>query len=142
MDDRITNAVARLRLQPGDEVLEIGCGHGVALSLIIPHLTRGHVLAIDRSDAMIAAARKRNADAVAAGRLELRAAAWEEFDPGARRFDAVLALRVAVLHRDPVATVARLGRWLRPGARVVIECDAPGAARPRRITWPGGSPGR
>jgi SAM-dependent methyltransferase len=53
-------------------VLELGCGHGILLSELhdtYPDLT---LVGVDRSPAMVEAARRRNAGAVASGRLLVR----------------------------------------------------------------------
>lgn len=60
-NERFTWAVTTMNIQPADNILEIGCGHGIAVSMIAPMLTTGSITAIDRSAAMIAKAVARNA---------------------------------------------------------------------------------
>jgi trans-aconitate methyltransferase len=57
--------VDALAVEPDDRLLEIGCGHGVAVTLACQKLDRGSITAIDRSPTMIEMASKRNADHVA-----------------------------------------------------------------------------
>src|SRR3954452_23123557 len=62
-------AIARLEVQRGSRVLDLGFGGGLTFT---PLWDRGAtVVAIDRAEDMVAAARARFAEAVAAGRLEL-----------------------------------------------------------------------
>jgi trans-aconitate methyltransferase len=58
--ERFVWAVDTLTLDPADRVLEVGCGHGVAVSLVCGRLTSGRITAIDRSKKMIEMAARRN----------------------------------------------------------------------------------
>ena len=51
--ERFVWAVDTLAPDPADRVLEVGCGHGVAVSLVCAQLTSGRITAIDRSTKMI-----------------------------------------------------------------------------------------
>jgi len=59
--------VSLLDLQPGDKVLEIGCGPGVAITYIIQQHPDVIVLGIDLSPEMVREAMRRNAQAVSCG---------------------------------------------------------------------------
>ena len=114
-----------MKVRANDRVLEIGCGHGVAASLVCERLTNGRYLGIDRSEKMIVAAMRRNARHVAAGRAEFHVADLEAFDPGRQRFDRILAVRVGLFHREPRRAEQIVRRWLAPGGRLTIEFDEP-----------------
>jgi protein-L-isoaspartate O-methyltransferase len=92
MSERLRSVVAQLDIGPGDRVLEIGCGHGVAATLVCERLEGGHLTAIDRSAKMIDAARRRNAAYVEAGKAEFLVATLEDLDLGDRRFDKIFAV--------------------------------------------------
>jgi ubiquinone/menaquinone biosynthesis C-methylase UbiE len=95
VSERLRSVVEQLDIRLDDRVLEIGCGHGVAATLVCQRLETGHLTAIDRSEKMIRAAARRNAPFVEAGRTEFLVADLEDFDPGERRFDKIFAVRGA-----------------------------------------------
>jgi ubiquinone/menaquinone biosynthesis C-methylase UbiE len=120
--------VEQLQVGPNDHVLEVGCGHGVAATLVCERLEGGHLTAIDRSPKMIEAARRRNAAYVEAGKAEFLVAALEDLDLGDRRFDKIFAVRVGLFHRDPERARRMAERWLAPGGTLLAVFDEP----PRR----------
>ena len=126
MSERLRAVVDALDVRPGDRVLEIGCGHGVAATLVCERLDGGRLTAVDRSPKMIAAAARRNATHVEAGRAEFLVAELEELDLGERRFDKVFAVRVGLFHRDPDRARSLVNRWLAPGGKLFEFFDPPG----------------
>jgi ubiquinone/menaquinone biosynthesis C-methylase UbiE len=126
VSERLRSIVASLGIQPNDRVLEIGCGHGVAATLVCERLDGGFLTAVDRSAKMIEAASRRNAEHVAAGRAEFLVAALEDLDLGERRFDKVFAVRVGLFHRDPERARSLVEPWLAPGREVRAFFDEPG----------------
>jgi SAM-dependent methyltransferase len=123
--DRLVWAVETLAVDPGDRILEVGCGHGVAVSLVCDRLTTGHVTAIDRSQTMIAAATKRNSDYVASGKASFEAVALEEADLGFDRFDKVFAVHVAVFWTKAAETLGSVRSALAPGGALFLFHQAP-----------------
>lgn len=144
---RLVAAVALLAPQPGERVLEIGCGAGVALELVLERIggtrdaagtpdaagtsdaagaTGPLVVGIDRSATAIARAARRNAAAVADGRLALHEAELAGFDEGAGRFDAAFAVNVNCFWTgDAAAELDVLRRLLARGGRLLLAWDAP-----------------
>jgi len=126
VSDRLRAVVEQLAIRPDDRILEIGCGHGVAATLVCERLTgNGRLTAIDRSPKMIAAAARRNAVHVDAGRAEFLVAELERLDLGERRFEAIFAVRVGLFHREPQRARELLEPWLSPGGRIVAVFDPP-----------------
>ena len=123
MSERLRQIVDRLEIRPGDRVLEIGCGHGVAATLICGRLDGGRLTAIDRSAKMIEAAKRRNAEYVEAGVAEFLVAHLEALELGDRRFDKVLAVRVGLFHREPQRAHRLVQPWLAPGGAIVDVYD-------------------
>jgi ubiquinone/menaquinone biosynthesis C-methylase UbiE len=125
MSERLRAIVDRLGIRSGDRVLEIGCGHGVAATMVCERLDEGRLTGIDRSPKMIEAATRRNAACVEAGKAEFLVRELEDLDLGDRRFDLAFAVRVGLFHRDPEQARALVEPWLVPGGRARAFYDAP-----------------
>jgi ubiquinone/menaquinone biosynthesis C-methylase UbiE len=133
-------------LDPGWEVGDLGCGTGGVAVRVARYVKR--VVAVDESEAMLAAARERAARA-AVGARPVEAVAVMEFRQGHLESlpiaDASLdvALLVLVLHyvAQPERALAETWRVLRPGGRVlVVDMEAhgrPGYAETMGHLWPG-----
>lgn len=118
--ERLVWAVETLGVRPGDQLLEVGCGHGVAVSLVCERLDGGRILAVDRSAKMIEMASRRNAAHAAAGRAAFQVAALHEAELGEQLFDTVFAIHVPVLLRDePGRELDLIRAHLAPGGRFV-----------------------
>lgn len=63
-----------LDVQPADRVLEIGSGPGLAIQELSHIAREGYVCGIDHSEVMVRQARKRNADGIRRGVVDLRLA--------------------------------------------------------------------
>jgi ubiquinone/menaquinone biosynthesis C-methylase UbiE len=126
LSERLRAVVQGLDIQPDDRVLEIGCGHGVAATLVCEQLEQGRLTAVDRSRKMVDAATVRNAAHVEAGRAEFIVASLEGLDLGERRFDKVFAVRVGLFHREPERAQRLVEPWLAPGGVVRAFYDSPG----------------
>src|SRR5215208_4465025 len=131
--ERFLWAVDTLAPDPADRVLEVGCGQGVAVSLVCERLTSGRITAIDRSKKMIEMAARRNREHVAGGRAVLKTVALEKADFGDERFDKVFAFNVAPFWHQPKEALGIVRRHLAPDGAVYLFWDArytqPGRAR-------------
>jgi cyclopropane fatty-acyl-phospholipid synthase-like methyltransferase len=97
--ERLAWAVDCLEVQPDDRLLELGCGHGVAISLVCERLDGGSIVAIDRSKKMTEAARKRNRHHIASGKATVETVALQQADFGERTFDKIFGIHFPVLLR-------------------------------------------
>lgn len=108
--------------QPGQQVLEIGCGGGgLAVELARRVMPGGSVLALDIAGPMLSAARAR---AAAAGltNLTFRQADAQTAPLPKAAFDLALSHFGIMFFADPVAAFANIRRSLRPGGRLVFVC--------------------
>lgn len=132
---RLLAIVDALPLKPGMRVLEIGCGPGAMAREMARRIGSGKVVAIDRSAKAIALARAGSEAEIAAGILEFRQCAVEDFapEPGEAPFDLAVAVRVGALDgRHPEAgqkALGALGAVVRPGRNLYIDDRPPIAVR-------------
>lgn len=107
-------AVSLLDIEPHYHVLELGCGPGIALKHAADLATEGRVVGIDHSELMVKAASKRNARAVATGRVEVIQEAADTVADRGERFDRVLAVNVVQFWDEPVETLRALRAMMTP----------------------------
>jgi protein-L-isoaspartate O-methyltransferase len=124
--DRIAWAVDVLDVGPDDRILEVGCGHGVAVSLVSERLGGGRITALDRSPKMIAAARKRNR--ACADRARFITSSLEDAELGDETYDKVFAVHVAALHK-PGRPLDVVRERLALSGRLYLLNQAPGWRR-------------
>jgi SAM-dependent methyltransferase len=106
-------ALRRVALEPGQRVLDIGCGVGAFLRLVA---TRGgEPYGIDASEALVAFARTRLPHA------ELRVGEMEDLPWDDDTFDLVTGFNSFFFANDMVAALREAGRVAKPGAPVVIQ---------------------
>ncbi|GAA4973171.1 class I SAM-dependent methyltransferase [Kineococcus glutinatus] len=109
-------AVGVVDPRPGDRVLEVGCGPGVAAELVCGRLADGRLVALDRSPVAVRRAAARAAAHVTAGRLEVRLGELAGLDDPPGSFDVAFCVDVNLFWvRDAGAELAVLRRVLRPG---------------------------
>jgi SAM-dependent methyltransferase len=121
---RLRWAVDVLDVAPNDRILEVGCGHGVAVSLVCERLGGGRITAIDRSAKMVELAVRRNR--AHAGKARFIAASLEEADLGDEIYDKVFAVHVAALH-NPGKPLETVRSRLAPGGLLYLFSQAPGS---------------
>jgi SAM-dependent methyltransferase len=106
--------VARIvAASPGPEVLDVGCGTGIAARQFQAAGCR--VLGVDVDERMAGFARR--------GGLGVEVAAFEAWDRAGRTFDAVIAAQ-SWHWVNPVAGAARAAEALRPGGRLAVFWNA------------------
>jgi SAM-dependent methyltransferase len=94
---------------PGPDVLDVGCGTGIAARQFQAAGCR--VLGVDPDARMVGLTRQSG--------IEAEVATFEAWDPAGRGFDAVIAGQ-AWHWVDPVAGAAKAAQVLRPGGRLAV----------------------
>jgi SAM-dependent methyltransferase len=122
-------AVSLLDVQRHDRVLELGFGPGLAIRELSRIAAEGYVCGIDHSELMLRWARRRNADGLRRGVVDLRLGSVDELPAFDALFDKILAVNTMVFGSEPVARLAELRRLLRPGGLIAVahQPRGPGA---------------
>ncbi|WBB67869.1 class I SAM-dependent methyltransferase [Micromonospora sp. WMMD812] len=122
-------AVETMAVAPHDRLLEIGCGGGVAVSLVAPLLTTGTIVAIDRAATMVRLATERNASHISAGRAEIRRGDFESVELPAGHFTKIFAVNVSLFWLGAAAPrIDRMRRLLAPGGVLHVFGERPASA--------------
>ena len=118
-DDFATRSL--IGLMPADwTVADLGCGTGTMLSSLAPHVK--HVIGVDASEEMLAAARARLSGV---GNVDLRRGSLESLPIETASVDAVTMMLVLHHLASPGAAIAEAARILRPGGRLLVVDMAP-----------------
>lgn len=117
-------AIAQLRLEGNETVLDLGCGTGRDAEHLLSLLPDGHVVVVDGSQQMLSELRRRLAgdlDRVTVVQADLR-------QPLVLAQEVDAALSVATLHwlPDHAAVFGTVAAVLRPGGLFIAECGGYG----------------
>jgi ubiquinone/menaquinone biosynthesis C-methylase UbiE len=129
--DRIgRRTVERMSLVPGASVLDACCGSGAsaipAAKAVGPN---GRLLGIDLAESLLRLARGK-ASQLGLTQAEFRLQDFEELDPSAEMFDAVICVFGIFFVPDMPAGVRSLWRVLRPGGQLAITTWGPRVLEP------------
>ncbi len=129
MDNLLSTVKDRLlekaNLQPGEHVLDIGCGTGATTLEIARQVGEGgSVIGADISDLLLSFAESRVTGAEG-GALQFMKADVQTHAFAEGRFDAVTSRFGVMFFNDNIAAFRNLARALRPGGRIQFACWGP-----------------
>ena len=130
-------AVSLLDVRRDDRVLELGFGPGLAIRELSRIAAEGYVCGIDHSELMLRWARRRNADGLRRGVVDLRLGSVDELPAFDEPFDKILAVNATMFWREPVARLEELRRLLRSGGLIAVahQPRGPGASDETSAAW-------
>lgn len=109
-----------LDIHDNEHVLEVGFGPGAAIQMIGKRYPSVRVTGLDHAEVMLAAARARNSDAIAAGRLSLQLGSVLQLPFADAGFDKAFAINSIYFWEPPQQGLAELHRVLKPGGRLAV----------------------
>lgn len=118
----VGNPVALADLQPGETVLDLGCGGGIDSILAAQRVgPEGRVIGLDLLDAMCGRARAAASEAGVAARCEFWTGPMEEIPLPDESVDVVISNGVINLSPRKARAMAEIFRVLRPGGRMAVS---------------------
>lgn len=127
-------ALEALAVERHSRVLEIGFGTGALVARLAAVVSGGLVAGVDLSEQMVARASRRNRQAVAAGRVDLRRGGVSALPFGDGSFDRVVAVNSFQFWPSPLSDLREVRRVLTPGGRLVLGMRQRLTAHPRSLT--------
>jgi ubiquinone/menaquinone biosynthesis C-methylase UbiE len=115
-------AIERLQLQPEDIFLEIGCGGGALLDMVLQ--TVQQACGIDHSPDMVELARQKNGKALSEGCVEIIQGDIEALPWAENHFTCAAGVEVLYFIENPRQVSEELCRVLKPGGRLVLVTGA------------------
>jgi len=113
-------AVARLDPQPGERILELGCGHGRTLRRVADRVGQGFAAGVDPSQVMLAVARGHLRREIAAGRVRVDEGDAARIPHADAEFDKAFSVNTIYFWPHLDAGLLELHRVLRPGGELLL----------------------
>jgi len=112
---------AALHPQPGEHLLEVGCGTGSVCRLVAPYVSEGGtVTGLDISPQFLAIARQISYAAAHQDRIHFETGMGAAIPHADGCFDGAWAVRLLLHVADPDSAVGELTRVVRPGGKIVL----------------------
>jgi SAM-dependent methyltransferase len=128
-------AIEVLQLQPEDAFLEVGCGGGILLDMVLQ--TVQWACAIDHSPDMVDLARQTNAHALSQRRAKIVQGDAQALPWAGSQFTCAAGVEMLCFLEDPRPALRGLKRVLKPGGRLVFVTSAqPESALLRLLSAP------
>jgi SAM-dependent methyltransferase len=128
--------LALLSIEPGQSVVELGCGSGTALSHAIERASGGRVIGLDVSATMVKMATRRNRKAVEQGLASVRLIDGTTLGLQPRSFNRAFSVHTLYFWKNPLETLRQLRESLRELGRLVLTFRPEGPEIPARFRDP------
>ena len=104
-----------LALEPGDRLLEVGFGPGIAIEAASKVITEGFIVGIDHSEVMLEQSRQRNSQAIKQGAVSLFLGTVETLPRFDQPFTKICSANVVQFWSEPVNVFKKLKAMLASG---------------------------
>jgi ubiquinone/menaquinone biosynthesis C-methylase UbiE len=113
-----------LELKQNESILELGCGAGYAMKLILEKSAVNHLVGLDLSESILRSASIRNRNAIRKGRVRLVKSDVTSLEFQNESFSKVLSIHSIYFWDNLPKTISEIHRLLKPeGTTVLTLCD-------------------
>lgn len=112
-----------LDIKPGDSVLDIGCGGGMAMKRLSGIVGDGFVAGIDHSEVMVRESIRNNKAGVRTGNISIQQGCATEIPFEDNFFDAAVAIESFYFWPEPLAGLKEVHRVLKSNGTVAIAFE-------------------
>lgn len=109
-----------MNIQQGDRILELGCGAGYAIKLILEKDLVEEIVGLDISPTIIRSARIRNKKAINEKRANLIQANFNKLPFNNENFNKVFSIQTIYFWADIATTLSEIFRVLKPEGVVIL----------------------
>ena len=109
-----------LEPKPGEQILELGCGHGRSLRRVADRIADGEAFGVDPSAVMCDVAVRHCAKAIRAGRARIERGDSETIPAPDDAFDKAFSVHTLYFWPDLDTGLRELRRVLRPGGELLL----------------------
>lgn len=115
--------LSHLTVVPDAAVLDIGCGGGATLRRLAARAPQGHITGLDYSPVSVACSAAFNAEAVAAGRMEVLQGSVEQLPFADEHFDLITTVESFYFWPQPQEDLREVYRVLKSGGTFLLIAD-------------------
>jgi ubiquinone/menaquinone biosynthesis C-methylase UbiE len=112
--------ISKLRIKPGDHILEIGFGPGYSIGHMLKNYRSIKIDGVDVSETMKEQAEKHLESDIAEGRVKLMTADAEKVELRQRSYDKILSVNNYTIWNNPRAGLENITKSLKPGGSIAI----------------------
>lgn len=115
--------LSHVSIAPHCTILDVGCGGGRTISKLAALATQGKVFGIDYSSDSVAVSQKINAQAIAAGRVEIRQAPVSQLPFPDNTFDLITAVETHFWWSNLAGDMREVFRVVKPGGTLILIAE-------------------
>lgn len=126
--DLTTWALSHWKVEPSDQLLDVGCGGGETVHRLSEQVTTGKVTGIDYSEVSVSESTKRNDEEIQEGKVQILTASVDALPFAKNSFDKIITVESFYFWPDAVKDLQEVLRVLKKGGTFLLVADVYGDA--------------